>query len=107
MSQTESDDFLLLKVVENLKQPLLNIARRSELEDVSSLKDIMYLAESSIQLIDGYILGADPSNRQGTLEFEPVSVPGILLDTSNNLSSIAKVYGCELKLDIEGKFAPI
>ncbi|HUC95775.1 MAG TPA: hypothetical protein VMR76_02335 [Candidatus Saccharimonadia bacterium] len=107
MDQLDRDNQLLLRVVEHLKQPLINIARQSELDDHNLLKDIGSLAESSIQLIDGYVLGLNSNEQQSSLELEPISVSEVLQDTADILTKIAKIYGCILKLNIEGKFVPV
>jgi hypothetical protein len=102
MAYPLEDDQLLVNIVEHLKLPLINISLKSE---VANITDIKSLADSSIRLIDGYILGLNVSQHQ--LNFEPVSIAEVLSDTAHNLSRIAKLYNCNLNLKIEGKFVPV
>ena len=102
MAYSLEDDQLLVNIVEHLKLPLINISLKSE---NANLGDIKSLADSSIRLIDGYVLGLNKDQHQ--LDFEPVSVSEVLSDTSHNLSKIAKMYSCNLNLKIEGKFVPV
>jgi hypothetical protein len=104
MAEPFYNDQLLLSIVEHLKLPLINIARKSELENS---KDINVLAETSIRLIDGYILGLNVNSNQFEFEFEPVSISEVLNNSAHNLSKLAKIYDCNIELNLEGKFVPI
>jgi len=97
-----SEDQLLVNIVEHLKLPLTNISLKSE---YSNLPEIKSLADNSIRLIDGFVLGMNLS--QNELNLEPVSVSEIMSDAAHNLSKTAKMYNCNLRLKIEGKFAPV
>jgi len=102
MVDRPEDDRLLINIVEHLKLPLINISLKSE---VANLSDIKSLADNSIRLIDGYILGLNIAQHQ--LDLEPVSVSEVLSDAAHNLSKTAKLYNCNLNLNIEGKFVPV
>ncbi len=102
MPYPSEDNQLLVNIVEHLKLPLINISLKSENANITDIKS---LADSSIRLIDGYVLGLNTDQHQ--LDFEPVSVSEVLNDTAHNLSKIAKMYNCNLNLKIEGKFVPV
>jgi hypothetical protein len=102
MPYSPEEDQLLINIVEHLKLPLLNISLKSE---NAHLTDIKNLADNSIRLIDGYVLGLNIAQHQ--LDFEPVSISEILSDAAHSLNKTAKLYNCDLSLRIEGKFVPV
>src|SRR6476660_6888947 len=113
-SQSDSalSDQLLLAVAEQLKLPLLQIARHAELglltKDITNLSSIQTTADSAIGLLDSYLFGARLAlESEYRLSMEPVSVSSVLYDTGQQLSAMAKLYGVELTLDIDGRFAPV
>lgn len=102
---------LLLGLAEQLKLPLLQIARRAELstfgQDVD-LTAIQATADSALRLIDSYLLGVRlATNDQQSLALEPVSVSSVLYDSAHELSAVAKFYGVHLELSIGGKYGPV
>lgn len=102
---------LLLGLAEQLKLPLLQIARRAELSTLGQEVDIAAIqatADSALRLIDSYVLGVRLAEEgQESLALEPVSVASVLYDTAQQLSSVAKFYGVHLELSIDGKYAPV
>lgn len=101
---------LLLSVAEQLKLPLLQIARQAEAGQMTGkhhLPDIQATADTALRLLDGYVMGVRLNLEQSELEVEPVSVSSILYDTGHQLDAIAKSYGVELELNIAGKFGPV
>ena len=102
---------LLLGLAEQLKLPLLQIARRAELGLLNQAVDIAAIqatADSALKLIDSYVLGVRLAEEgQTMLALEPVSVSSVLYDTAQELSSVAKFYGVELELSIGGKYGPV
>jgi len=103
---------LLLSVVEELKFPFINIARRAELADMQADQEdlgfIRVTADAALQLLDGYLLGLQLASRDaGLFEVEPVSVSSVLYDAGNQLRPLAKTYGVELDLRVDGKYGPV
>jgi hypothetical protein len=101
---------LLLSVVEELKLPLLQIARQAEhgqLSSQSDLPEIQSIADSALRLLDNYSLGVRLSVESSQLEIEPVSVASVLYDTEKQLHALAKSYGVTLELNIAGHFGPV
>jgi hypothetical protein len=105
-------DQLLLTVAEQLKLPLLQIARSAELaqkqKGTADLATIQTTADMAIRLLDSYLFGARLALEDDyRLQLEPVSVSSVLYDTERQLAAMAKLYGVELQLDIAGQFGPV
>lgn len=103
---------LLLSVVEQLKLPLMNIARRAELatgrNDLLPARDIQVTADAAMQLLDNYILGVQLATHEAWLEaIEPVTVASVLYSAGQQLLPVGRAYGVEIDLDIEGKYGPV
>lgn len=107
-----SEERLLLALAENLKLPLLQIARRAELAQIrpknsgTVLQDIELTADGALQLLDSYLLSMRLA-KGSTVELEPVSVPAILADTAHKLENLAKQYNCSLELQVKGRYEPV
>lgn len=99
-AQTER---LLAAVAEQLKMPLMQIARNVELADQASLGEASLAAERGLKLIDSYLL----ATQQQSLELEPVSVSSVLYDVMDDLSQLASRHHCELQLSVSGKYGPV
>ncbi|HET8991764.1 MAG TPA: hypothetical protein VFN31_01885 [Candidatus Saccharimonadales bacterium] len=102
---------LLLSVAEELKLPLLQIARLAEQAKLANSNDANLLiestADSALKLIDSYILGVRLSLNPLDFCVENVSVSSVLYDTKQELTSYAKNYGVDLELNIAGKYGPV
>jgi len=101
---------LLQALAEQIKMPLMHIARRAELyrdqdETRQTLLQIEHTANLALRLIDNYLLSTRLS--QMTLALEPVSLSAILHDTAEALRPIARQYNCELELSVAGKYGPV
>jgi hypothetical protein len=102
-------DQLLRTVVEQLKLPLVNIARQAELAASSRRYDyqnISRVADMAVKLIDSYLLSVSEESDL-MLKLEPVSLPSVLSATADNLSEVAQIYNCDLKLSLSRNFAPV
>jgi len=96
-------------VIEQLKFPLLNIARQAELAQTiqgADYKNINSVADMALKIIDSYLMSIEGSG-QAILELEPVSLSSILNDVADSLSDIAKIYNCTVELKLDGKFVPV
>lgn len=101
---------LLLSVAEQLKLPLLQIARLAEigrLTNTADLQTIQTTADSTLRLLDNYVLGISLAAEQYKLELEPVSVSAVLYDSGQELSALAENYGVDLELHIGGRFGTV
>ena len=101
---------LLLGVAEELKLPLLQLARQAEygrMHGQADLKAMQASADMALRLLDNYILGIQLSQQPQQFDLESVSVSSILYDTGQQLDALAKSYGVALELNIAGKFGPV
>jgi hypothetical protein len=102
---------LLLSVAEELKLPLLQIARLAEHTNLSGSAPnsslIEATADSALKLIDNYILGVRLALEPQHFGLENVSVSSVLYDTREELYAYAKNYGVDLSLNISGKHGPV
>jgi hypothetical protein len=101
---------LLLTVAEQLKVPLLQIARSAESAQLAGKIDLQMIqstADTALRLLDNYALGVRLTLEQGQLDIEPVSVSSVLYDSGQQLESLAKSYGVSLELNVDGKFGPV
>lgn len=108
--QSEADERLLRALAEQLKLPLLQIARMAEFAyktgDSSQLASITSIAETALRFVDGYLLSADRQSQE-VFQLEPVSVSSILNDTAHKLTPLAKQNGCDIELSLHGKYRPV
>lgn len=104
---------LLKAVAEELKLPLMQIARNSELAamNINSTEEILGnigdSAKSALELIDGYILGLQLAEQQQALKLEPVSAAAVMYDVAHKLDALAKRRELSLQLQIRSAEAPV
>jgi hypothetical protein len=103
---------LLLSIAEQLKLPLLQIARQAELAKLTSgpvdLSRIQTTADMALHLLDSYVLGVQLATEERKLfETEPVSISSVLYDAGAQLAPIAKAYDVTLDLRLDGKYGPV
>lgn len=103
---TQTHERLLQTLAEQLKLPLMQIARQAELTGGDNNESIRYTADMALQLIDGYLIGT-ALGRQQTLELEPVSISSLLHDTAHKLTRLARDYNCTIEVDLSGKYEPV
>jgi K+-sensing histidine kinase KdpD len=107
---TDISEQLLLTVAEQLKLPLLHIARQAELaqlQGTANLASIRATADNALQLIDNFLLGVQLKASDFQLELEPVSVSSVLYDAGQQLNGIAKQYDVSLNLNIAGRYGTV
>lgn len=110
MRKAETDQRLLLALAEQLKVPLLQIARRAELlqnarKNTRQLAIIEMTADNALRLIDHYLLSIRLKAEGAALE--PVSVASVLHDTAQALSKLAADYNCRLEMHLSGRYEPV
>ncbi len=104
---------LLRAVAEQLKLPLMQIARQAELGqrlvgiEAGRLDTIQHGAETALIMVDAYLLGLQLNADQAELDLQPVSLGSVLNDAAHQLSDVANDYRVSLELDIAGKYAPV
>ena len=116
---------LFLALAEELKLPLMHIARLAELSGLQAaagaaagngssrlaeapLRDIQATADMSLQLLDSYLLSLRLSLQPNpSLSVEPVSLSAVLHDTMQELKTVAGQYGVTLELHVHGRYEPV
>jgi len=108
-----SADKLLVSIAEQLKMPLLHIARQAELYSVTQqitpdkMVRMQLSAEAALRLVDSYLLGLELAKEQTSLLLEPVSLSSTLVDIAHQLEGFAKLYDVDLELHVAGKYRPV
>ncbi len=99
---------------EELKLPLQQIAREAELQRVlhenidEPMRHIQTSADMNLQLLDSYLMSLKLGFLSETkLQLAPVSVAAVLHETAERLQTIARQYGVEVELHIDGKYEPV
>jgi hypothetical protein len=102
-------DKLLRSLVEQLKLPILHIARQAELNsktNTNNYEAISNIADMALGLIDSYILSIE-GNESNRLNLEPVTISSVLQSAAYNLDNMAKMYNCDIELHVDGRFRPV
>lgn len=104
---------LFLSLAESMKLPLLQILKQAELgalvgNSADHLAQVRVNADVAIKLVDGYLLSMRLAAEEGyDFEQESVSISSVLYDTAQQLHPIAKLYGVNLELSLDGKYGPV
>lgn len=102
---------LLNAVAEQIKLPLLQIARSAELarrqDSLESLENIELVADSALKLLDSYLLSLRLNQAPDDVSLEPVSIAAVINDAAHKLSGLAAKYDCQLELHLSGRFEPV
>jgi hypothetical protein len=112
VSNNDESSRLLKAVAEQLKLPLMQIARQAELSrtlppDLATWQQIQISADMAILMVEHYLFGLDFVENQAALLLEPVSVASVLNDTAHQLSPLARQYDVDIELEVAGKYAPV
>lgn len=101
---------LLLSVAEELKLPLLQIARRVEHGQMGGELDLAAIqatASTALGLLDNYALAVRLAMEPQHFALDSVSVSSVLYDAGQQLTAYAKAYDVELQLNLGGRFGPV
>src|SRR5579871_2514714 len=105
------DEWRLLKAVaEQLKLPLMQLARGAELnatETVLPWRNLQASADTALTMVDSYLYGLAIVEGQQELLLEPVSMPMILGEVAHQLAPLARQYHMELSEKPTGKLVQI
>ena len=109
-----SDTQMLCSIAEQLKAPLMYLARQAEIaqqldmaEGKASFKSMQTHADMALRLVDSYLLGLDLSNKQASLELEPVPIAAALYDVAHDLTPIAKQRNTDIELVLAGRYGQV
>lgn len=85
-------------LADELKLPLVQIARSAELGEV---RTIQIAADNALKLIDSYLLVTGLS-RQQQLALQPVSLTATLYDVSQDLHDLSNLYDTRVDIRVKG-----
>ncbi|MDQ3159212.1 MAG: hypothetical protein M3P98_03720 [bacterium] len=92
-------------LAEELKLPLIQIARKGELArmtaDPNQVRDIELTADGALRLIESYLFSTRVLLTQQQLDLEPISVGSTMYDIAQYLSGHARMYNCDLDIDVK------
>jgi len=101
----DQPDQLFTALAEQLKVPLLQIARLSELSQEATLPRISVISEHALRLVDAYVQ-SHPQN-QTKLLLEPLTTSAVLYDVAMDLQAFAKQNEYTVEIDLQGVSRPI
>lgn len=112
-AQFSNSQAVLLAVAEQLKLPLLQLARQAELSrmqgniDMHGLARMQATADRALGLLDAYALAVRLQLESENLAIEPVSISSVLYDAAHQLEQHAQQYGVNLELHLAGKYGTV
>lgn len=110
MVRSIADERLLRALAEQIKLPLVQIARAAELADATrdpaAFATISYVADTALGLVDSFLLSTDLESQE-SLELVPVSVSSVLNDTAHRLEPLARQNDCDIEIRLSGKYGPV
>lgn len=101
--QGRQTDELFLTLAEQLKTPLLQIARLAELSEQTHLPRIAVISEHTLRLVDAYV----QCQEQTKLLLEPLTASAVLYEVAHDLRAFAKQWDFEIDVDQRGKTVPV
>ncbi len=111
--QLDDREALLRAVAEELKRPLIYIARQAELGrhqeaiSVETLVQVQANADAATRLVDSYMLGLDLAQQRLELELEPVSLSSVLYDVAHDITPLFKQHGGSVALKFGGRYGQV
>lgn len=105
MIQGDQTDMLFMALAEQLKTPLLQIARLSEIPANKTARRISAISGQALRLVDAYMQAA--TQTQGQLLLEPVNAGAVLYDAAHALQPFAKQWDYNLQVDQVGRSMPV
>ncbi len=105
MAYGDQTDQLFTALAEQLKVPLLQIARLSELPGETALPRISAISEHALRLVDAY--AQTHAQNQTKLLLEPLTTSAVLYDVAIALQPFAKQWDFAVEIDQQGKSVPI
>lgn len=103
--QVHHRDQLFMALAEQLKVPLLQIARLSEVSGEVALPRISAISEHALRLVDAY--SQVNAQNQTKLLLEPLTTSAVLYDVVVQLEPFAKQWDYTIEIDQQGKGVPI
>lgn len=112
-NSADSQMILLRSIAEQLKVPIMYLARHAELGQQANIdpektfRTMQSSADMALRLVDSYLLGLDLSEKQTTLELEPVPIAAALYDVAHDLTPLAKQRNTDIELVLGGRYGQV
>lgn len=104
-SQPDQSNQLFSALAEQLKVPLLQIARLSEVSGEAALPRIAVISEHALRLVDAY--SQAHTQDQTKLLLEPLTTSAVLYEVARQLEPFARQWDFTIEIDQQGKGVPI
>lgn len=98
---------LLASLAEQLRAPIVQMARLSEEDSKKNRKTIAAISRTANELIDAYQLVLQLHMQEGALHVEPVSLSALLHKTAQKTQKLAEEYRCDVQIDTKGSYEPV
>lgn len=98
---------LLASLAEQLRVPIVQMARLSEEDSKKNRKTIAAISRTANELIDAYQLVLQLHMQEGALHVEPVSLSALLHKTAQKTQRLAEEYRCDVQIDAKGNYEPV
>ncbi|HMS50092.1 MAG TPA: hypothetical protein PKA02_01475 [Candidatus Saccharibacteria bacterium] len=98
---------LLASLAEQLRVPIVQMARLSEEDSKKNRKTIAAISRTANELIDAYQLVLQLHMQEGALHVEPVSLSALLHKTAQKTQRLAEEYRCDVQIDTKGSYEPV
>lgn len=102
----ENSYYLLQKVADNLKLPLIQVLHQAQLGKITNNPDLNQIEDVSnfaLKMIDNYILGLYIDDK---FDLEPLSISSVIYDSAKELDKLAVHYGVKLQVSLNN-FGPV
>lgn len=109
----DTQRMLLQSIAEQLKMPLMHIARQAELSrteetiPADAFASMQTNADMALRLVESYILGLELSEKQMKLQLEPVPISAVLYDVAHDLTPLARQHNTDVELVLSGKHGQV
>lgn len=107
---SRSSDDIFFNLAEQVKLPFVQIAHAAEnlhtVNDDQNAQTILVAARAALALIDGYLLSV-ALQKQSVIQLEPVSLSSVLYDVAQTIDEYGKAYGCDIRIEIGGRYQPV
>lgn len=97
---------LLISLAEQLKLPLVQISSIAEVfihdNSHADINEISEISKASLNMIEGYLMSVR-LQQESSIKFEPVAIGSVMYDVSQQIRRYAKIYNCEVDIDVDKK----
>lgn len=102
-----SEASVFSSLAEQVRVPLTQIANAAELamSDESQLDVIKEVSQSVVSLVDGFLLNVRLQT-EAELQYGTISLSSLLFDVAHEIQGYAAAKGCDVELEVTGRYVP-